>query len=379
MPELVELKDVTKHFPVRGGVFQRSTSVVHALDGVSLSVVEGETLGVVGESGCGKSTLARCVAGLVQPTSGEVRVEGRAISKLRGRELRDARRNMQIVFQDPYASLNPRMAIGDIISAPLRIHHVGSRQWRRQRVHELLGLVGLSVDYEVRLPHELSGGQRQRVGIARALALQPKLIIADEPVSALDVSIKAQILNLMVELQQELNLTYLFISHDLGIMRYICDRIAVMYLGRVMEIGTAEDVYKFPVHPYTSALLAAVPVPDPIETRKRAHDIPAGDVPSPIAVPSGCRFHTRCPRADEVCGVIEPEMTRFARGTQAACHHPIAGPVPGAAQGLAVMEGLGPDKAVPSEDEGLADTHAAMEPTSARSERDDRGWQRSCE
>jgi oligopeptide transport system ATP-binding protein len=292
---LLELEHVTKHFPVREGILQRETGQVHAVDDVTLNIVRGETLGLVGESGCGKSTLGRTIVRLLEPTSGQIRFDGRDISKLGRRALRPLRRELQMVFQDPYASLNPRKRVGTIIGDPLRIHGVGSRSERKTQVQELLETVGLSPEHYNRYPHEFSGGQRQRIGVARALALRPKLIIADEPVSALDVSIQAQIVNLFEELQDDFGLTYLFIAHDLNVVRHVSDRVAVMYLGNLVEVSPANDLYEQPLHPYTISLLDAVPIPDPqVEARRKIVVLP-GELPSPVSPPSGCRFHTRCP------------------------------------------------------------------------------------
>ncbi|MBO0807313.1 MAG: dipeptide ABC transporter ATP-binding protein [Actinobacteria bacterium] len=323
---------VTKHFPVRKGVLQREVARVHAVDDVSFELRAGETLGLVGESGCGKSTLARCIARVHRLTSGSITFGGRDISRLPRRQLRPIRREMQVVFQDPYASLNPRKRVGTIIGDPLRIHRGGSRAQIRGRVRELLELVGLSPEHANRFPHEFSGGQRQRIGVARALALHPRLIIADEPVSALDVSIRAQVINLLDDLQDELQLTYVFIAHDLGVVRHVSDRIGVMYLGKIVEISPAEELYRRPVHPYTEALLSAVPVPDPDLSDQRQQIVIEGDVPSPIEPPSGCRFHPRCRYATEVCSQLEPPLvTQGSAGHLAACHHPLNGGPPAAA------------------------------------------------
>jgi oligopeptide/dipeptide ABC transporter ATP-binding protein len=316
---LVELRGLTKHFRVKRGV-------VHALDDVDLAIVEGETLGLVGESGCGKTTLGRLVMRLLEPTAGEIVFDGRQIGHLGARALRPLRREMQIVFQDPYASLNPRKRVETIVSDPLRIHGIGDRRARRARVRELLSVVGLSAEHAGRYAHEFSGGQRQRIGIARALALRPRLIVADEPVSALDVSIQAQILNLFDDLQEQFRLTYLFIAHDLGVVRHVSDRIAVMYLGKLVELSPAEELYTAPIHPYTEALLSAVPIPDPDLSERRRRIVPQGDVPSPLAPPSGCRFHTRCRYATEVCAATEPPLVDFGGGHLAACHHPLRRP-----------------------------------------------------
>ena len=310
--ELVGVRALFKHFPVAGG-----DDVVRAVDGVTFEIFRGETLGLVGESGCGKSTVGRCLLRLIEPTSGKVEFEGRDVLGISGGELRRLRREMQIIFQDPYASLNPRMRVRDIVSEPLVIHGIGGREERRERVAELLRKVGLDPDYMNRYPHEFSGGQRQRIGIARALALNPKLIVADEPVSALDVSVQAQVVNLLEDLQQEFNLTYLFISHGLAVVEHISDRVAVMYLGRIVEVAPAEELYRNPLHPYTRALLSAIPVPDP--TRKRDRIVLKGDVPTPINPPSGCRFHTRCPDAIPDCARIDPDLRQLAPNHTVAC------------------------------------------------------------
>jgi oligopeptide transport system ATP-binding protein len=330
---LLRAEHVTKYFPVRKGVLlQREVARVHAVDDVSFELRAGETLGLVGESGCGKSTLARCIARLFPLSGGSIVFEGRDISRLTRRQLRPVRRDLQMVFQDPYASLNPRKRVGAVISGPMRIHRWGNREQIKRRVGELLELVGLSPEHVNRYPHEFSGGQRQRIGVARALALHPRLIIADEPVSALDVSIRAQVINLLDDLQDELHLTYIFIAHDLGVVRHVSDRIAVMYLGKIVEISPAEELYQRPVHPYTEALLSAVPIPDPDLSAQRTQIVLEGDVPSPISPPSGCRFHTRCRYATEICAQQEPPLV--AHGTEshlAACHHPLnAGRAPAA-------------------------------------------------
>jgi len=322
---LVRATNVRKYFPIKQGVvIQREVARVHAVDDVSFDVRAGETLGLVGESGCGKSTLGRCVVRLHELTDGSIEFEGRDISRLSRRDLRPIRREMQMVFQDPYASLNPRKRVGSIIGTPLHIHGLGDGKEIKARVQELLDLVGLSPEHFNRYPHEFSGGQRQRIGVARALALRPKLIIADEPVSALDVSIQAQVINLLDDLQEELSLTYVFIAHDLGVVRHVSDRIAVMYLGKIVEVSPAEELCRRPVHPYTEALLSAVPVPDPDLSAKRERIVLEGDVPSPISPPSGCRFHPRCRYATEICAVEEPPLLPHAGpGHIAACHHPL--------------------------------------------------------
>jgi peptide/nickel transport system ATP-binding protein len=309
---LVEVRSLVKHFPVEG-----SDDVVRAVDGVSFEIFAGETLGLVGESGCGKSTVGRCLLRLIEPTSGHILFLGRDVLSLDREELRQLRREMQIIFQDPYASLNPRMKIGDIVAEPLVIHKQGGRNERRERVADLLRRVGLDPDYMNRYAHEFSGGQRQRIGVARTLALNPKLIVADEPVSALDVSVQAQVVNLLQELQQEFKLTYLFISHGLAVVEHISTRVAVMYLGRIVEIASAVELYAQPLHPYTQALLSAIPIPDPKQKRNRI--ILQGDVPTPINPPSGCRFRTRCPIAIEDCKHIDPELREVSPNHHAAC------------------------------------------------------------
>jgi oligopeptide/dipeptide ABC transporter ATP-binding protein len=310
--ELVRVRALVKHFPVEG-----SDDVVRAVDGVTFEILRGETLGLVGESGCGKSTVGRCLLRLIEPTTGEIEFEGRNVLDTSGRELRELRREMQIIFQDPYASLNPRLRVRDIIAEPLVIHGISNAEERRARVGELLRRVGLDPDYMNRYPHEFSGGQRQRIGIARALALNPKLIVADEPVSALDVSVQAQVVNLLQDLQQELGLTYLFISHGLAVVEHISTRVAVMYLGRIVEVASAPELYARPLHPYTRALLSAIPIPDP--RRKRERIVLEGDVPTPINPPSGCRFRTRCPMAIAECARIDPDLREISPGHTAAC------------------------------------------------------------
>jgi oligopeptide/dipeptide ABC transporter ATP-binding protein len=324
---LLEARDLVKHFPVHSSAFRRgSGEVVHAVDGVSLEVRRGETLGIVGESGCGKSTLGRLLVRLHEPTSGTVTFSGTDITRLSRRRLRPFRREMQMIFQDPYASLNPRKRVGQIIADPFRIHRTDSRALVSRRVRELLEVVGLSADHVNRYPHEFSGGQRQRIGVARALALSPQLIVADEPVSALDVSIQAQVINLLDDLQDEFNLTYVFIAHDLGVVHHVSDRIAVMYLGVVVEIGPSDALFLHPIHPYTAALLSAIPaiedeVVEGIARRERI--VLEGEVPSPINPPSGCRFHPRCPYATEICKVERPPLVHHGNGRYAACHHPL--------------------------------------------------------
>ena len=309
---LVKVKGLVKHFPVEG-----SDDVVRAVDGVSFEIFRGETLGLVGESGCGKSTVGRCLLRLIEPTAGEITFEGRDVVSLGKSELRELRREMQIVFQDPYASLNPRMKVGTIVGEPLIIHKIGTKRERRDRVAELLKRVGLNPDYSNRYAHEFSGGQRQRIGVARTLALNPKLIVADEPVSALDVSVQAQVVNLLQDLQKEFKLAYLFISHGLAVVEHISTRVAVMYLGRIVEIATAADLYAQPQHPYTKALLSAIPIPDPKHKRERI--VLGGDVPTPINPPSGCRFRTRCPIAIDECARIDPKLRDVLPGHGVAC------------------------------------------------------------
>jgi len=318
---LVEVEGVKKYFPIKQGVLQREVARVHAVDDVSFAVNEGETLGLVGESGCGKSTLGRTIVRLLEPTAGTVRFQGKDVSHLDRRAMRPLRREMQMVFQDPYASLNPRKRVGSIVGDPLKIH--GIEGDRRKRVQELLQTVGLSPEHYNRFPHEFSGGQRQRIGIARALALRPKLIVADEPVSALDVSIQSQMLNLLGDLQDEFHLTFIFIAHDLGVVRHVSDRIAVMYLGKLVEVSPAEELYTRPIMPYTEALLSAVPIPDPDLAEQRERIVLQGDVPSPIHPPSGCRFHPRCRYATEICTQVEPPLVDYGNGHLAACHHPL--------------------------------------------------------
>ncbi len=318
-PPLVEVEHLVKHFPIRRGYFgKRVEGVVHAVDDVSFTLDREETLGLVGESGCGKSTTGRLVLRLLDPTSGAIRVDGRPVESLGGRELRDLRRRMQIVFQDPYASLNPRMRVQDILGEPLQIQ--GRRGEVRERVPELLDMVGLGEEHANRFPHEFSGGQRQRIGIARALALEPDVVVLDEPVSALDVSIQAQVLNLLARLQEELSLAFLFIAHDLSVVRHISDRVAVMYLGKIVETGPANDIYDRAGHPYTQALLSAVPEPDPALERERQRIVLQGELPSPVDPPSGCRFRTRCWKAQDVCATQEPELVDRGQGHPVACH-----------------------------------------------------------
>ena len=319
---LLEVNDLVMHFPLtRGIILQRKVGAVQAVDGVSFSVKKGETLGLVGESGCGKSTTGRAILQLYKPTSGEVNFLGKDLTKLDAGEMRKMRRHLQMIFQDPYASLNPRMTVGSIISEPMQIHNLVDRRHRNERVQELLETVGLNPYFANRYPHEFSGGQRQRIGVARALAANPAFIVADEPVSALDVSIQAQIVNLLEDLQEQFNLTYLFIAHDLSVVKHISDRVAVMYLGKIVELASRDTIYEEPLHPYTKALLSAVPIPDPVIEKKRERIILAGDVPSPINPPSGCHFHTRCQYAIKgTCDVVEPSFEDKGNNHFVACH-----------------------------------------------------------
>jgi oligopeptide/dipeptide ABC transporter ATP-binding protein len=315
---LLEVRGLVKRFPVRRGLFGGLSGEVHAVDGVSFDVRRGEVLGLVGESGCGKTTTGRCVLRLIEPTAGEIRFDGADITRLPRRRLRPLRRQMQIVFQDPFSSLNPRLSVGSMLSEPLAIHGIARGARARERVAELLELVGLSPDHARRYPHEFSGGQRQRLGLARALAVEPRLIVADEPVSALDVSVRAQVLNLLLDLQRRLGLTYLFVAHDLAVVEHVSDRVAVMYLGRIVEVADAPALYAAPRHPYTVALLSAIPVADP--DRPRGRVVLQGDVPSPVRPPAGCHFHPRCPMARERCRRDDPALLEVAPGHSSACH-----------------------------------------------------------
>lgn len=315
---LLEVNHLKKHFPIKGGVFSKTIGYVYAVDGVSFTLRKGETLGLVGESGCGKSTTGRTILRLIEPTAGEINFEGQNITGIEKGEMRALRREMQIIFQDPYASLNPRMTVGSIIGEPLAIHKIAKGAEQTERVASLLDKVGLRPEDMRKYPHEFSGGQRQRIGIARALALNPKLIVCDEPVSALDVSIQAQVINLLEDLQEEFGLSYLFIAHNLNVVEHISNRVAVMYLGKIVELATDKELYASPQHPYTEALLSAVPVPDPTAQKKRV--ILQGDVPSPINPPSGCHFHTRCPYKEKICEEAEPEFKDLGGGHWVACH-----------------------------------------------------------
>jgi oligopeptide transport system ATP-binding protein len=318
---LLRVDHLVKYFPITQGViFQRQIGAVHAVDDVSFDIYEGETLGLVGESGCGKSTTGRTILQLYRPTSGDVFFQDKNLVQMRGNDLRKMRREMQMIFQDPYASLNPRLTVGEIIGEPLVVHKMASGKEVHERVEHLLELVGLNPAFENRYPHEFSGGQRQRIGVARALALQPSLIICDEPISALDVSIQAQVVNLLEDLQNQFGLTYLFIAHDLSMVRHISSRVAVMYLGVIVELATRFDLYNNPLHPYTQALLSAVPVPNPVVEEKRQRIILEGDVPSPVNPPSGCRFRTRCPLAVDICAEKRPEFREVTDGHFVACH-----------------------------------------------------------
>ena len=318
---LLKVENLVKHFPImRGTIFRKQVGAVRAVDGISFDVYRGETLGLVGESGCGKSTTGRAILQLHRPTSGHVFFDGVDLVALKGESLRKMRRKMQMIFQDPYASLNPRMTVGEIIGEPLLVHNLASKKESEEKVEDLLKLVGLNPDYANRYPHEFSGGQRQRVGVARALSLNPSLIVCDEPISALDVSIQAQVVNLLEDLQKQFNLTYLFIAHDLSMVRHISTRVAVMYLGVIAELAARDELYANPLHPYTQALLSAVPIPDPVIEEKRQRQILQGEIPSPANPPSGCHFRTRCPLADTICAEVAPEWREMKPGHFVACH-----------------------------------------------------------
>jgi len=317
--KLVEVKDLRMWFPIVRGVLQRHVADVKAVDGLNFHIYKGETLGLVGESGCGKSTTGRAILQLYQPTTGEVLFRGQNLVRINRGQLRHMRRQMQMIFQDPYASLNPRMTVGNIVGEPLEVHNIGTKAERAERVRELLAVVGLNPYFINRYPHEFSGGQRQRIGVARALAVNPQFIVCDEPISALDVSIQAQIINLLEDLQEQFGLTYLFIAHDLSVVRHISDRIAVMYLGKIMELTTRDELYHNPMHPYTQALLSAVPIPDPAVEEKRQRIILEGDVPTPVNPPKGCNFSTRCPKVMEICRENEPEFCDYGDEHFVAC------------------------------------------------------------
>ena len=317
---LIEVKNLKKYFPVHKGFFKRTTKNVQAVDDISFAIKSGETLGLVGESGCGKSTIGRTMIRLYEPTAGEIIYKGTEIGRLTQKELKPYRKKIQMIFQDPYASLNARMTVGDIIGEPLDVHELAAGKERLEKIHQLLHDVGLNPDHATRYPHEFSGGQRQRIGIARALAVEPDFIICDEPISALDVSIQAQVVNMLEDLQRERNITYLFIAHDLSMVKHISDRIGVMYLGKMVELGPADDLYNSPQHPYTQALLSAVPIPDPNISKNSNRIILHGDVPSPMNPPSGCRFRTRCQHAMDICKEVEPAFVEISPGRMCACH-----------------------------------------------------------
>ncbi len=357
---LVEVEHLQLYFPVKKGVLMdRTIGHVHAVDDVSLALREGETLGIVGESGCGKSTLARCVVRLLEPTSGTLRYRKQDITHLGRRQLKSIRREAQLVFQDPVSSLNPRKRVGQIVGSPMRLHGMDGID---ERVRELLERVGLNPEHINRFPYEFSGGQRQRIGVARALAVNPRLIVLDEPVSALDVSIQAQVVNLLDDLQDEFGLSYMFIAHDLAVVRHVSDRVAVMYLGKVVELSPGKELYDKPIHPYTEALLSAIPIPDPNENRSRERMVISGEPPNPINPPPGCRFHTRCPRATDICRTAEPPLAEYAGGHLAACHHPLnvdASEIANAKR--SPLSPLGASEQMPGDEEAPAQAGAAEE------------------
>jgi oligopeptide/dipeptide ABC transporter ATP-binding protein len=352
---LLQAEHVQLLFPIRQGVLvSRTIGAVHAVDDVSLSLAEGQTLGIVGESGCGKSTLARCIVRLLEPTGGELRFRGTDITHLGRKSLQSFRREVQLVFQDPISSLNPHKRVGQIVGTPMRLHGMKHSEIP-SRVRELLQRVGLNPEHVNRFPHEFSGGQRQRIGVARALATNPRLIVLDEPVSALDVSIQAQVINLLDDLQDEFSLSYVFIAHDLSVVRHFSDQIAVMYLGKFMEVSPAAELYRKPIHPYTEALLSAIPIPDPRENRNRERLVVSGEPPNPILPPPGCRFHTRCPRATEICREEEPPLAEYAGGHLAACHHPLnVGPAEISAATRSPLSPLSASSLLPGGREGAA-------------------------
>ncbi|WP_405857809.1 dipeptide ABC transporter ATP-binding protein [Streptomyces sp. NBC_00090] len=366
MEPLLKVTGLKKHFPIKKGLLQRQTGAVKAVDGIDFEVLPGETLGVVGESGCGKSTMGRLITRLLEPTDGTVEFQGKDISHLGVAGMRPFRRDIQMIFQDPYGSLNPRHTVGTIVSAPFKLQGVEPEGGVRKEVQRLLGLVGLNPEHYNRYPHEFSGGQRQRIGIARALALKPKLVVADEPVSALDVSIQAQVVNLLDDLQQELGLTYVIIAHDLSVIRHVSDRIAVMYLGKIVELADRKSLYENPMHPYTRALMSAVPIPDPRRRGAKSDRILlTGDVPSPIAPPPGCRFHTRCWKATELCKTQEPPLVELRPGQRVACHHPENAEfltIPGARESVEITK----PEAAEATEAAVSKTEAA--PAAAKSE-----------
>jgi oligopeptide/dipeptide ABC transporter ATP-binding protein len=363
---LLEAEHLQLYFPIKHGVLlDRTIGNVHAVDDVSLRLTEGQTLGVVGESGCGKSTLGRCIVRLLEPTSGTLRFRGNDVTHLSRRGLMPLRNEVQLVFQDPVASLNPRKRVGQIIGTPLRLRGM-DRQKVQGRVRELLDRVGLPPEHVNRFPHEFSGGQRQRIGIARALAMDPRLIVLDEPVSALDVSIQAQVVNLLDDLQDDFGLSYIFIAHDLSVVRHVSDQIAVMYLGKLMELSPARELYDKPIHPYTEALLAAIPIPDPRENRARDRTVIGGEPPNPINPPSGCRFHTRCPRATQICSAVEPPLAEYAGGHLAACHHPLnVSPAEASSAARSKLSPLSAGEEMPGSENGASPSAAGQAPTTA--------------